>query len=41
MLSSYSEWATKFMESWKALDGEKTAELLFSLSEIIVFDLLW
>ncbi len=28
MLSSYSEWATKFMESWKALDGEKTAELL-------------
>jgi len=28
MLSSYSEWVTKFMESWKALDGVKTAELL-------------
>lgn len=28
MLSKYLEWTTKFMESWKALDGKKTAELL-------------
>lgn len=28
MLANYSEWITKFMDSWKSLDGEKTAELL-------------
>lgn len=28
MLSNYSTWVSKFMESWKALEGEKTADLL-------------
>lgn len=28
MLTNYLKWVTEFMESWKELDGEKTAELL-------------
>lgn len=27
MLSNYMTWVTKFMDSWKALDGERTTEL--------------
>ena len=27
-MSNYQKWITAFMESWKALEGEKTVELL-------------